>query len=186
MIERLKSTIDKTLKVEFASEISFSKNCNFHSLDDVIKQNWVKKDPTCIPCANGDRKMKFNGKGEFEMNYYFLKSQSFSIFDSPWWCHQPKNVSKRSKLVFHVPMLIERWKSKVEGTLRCIIPLWKRFLKILKFWFSLATSSTQNWLEKGPKSVSHVLMVIERWNSKVKGVLRFFRLWNHILEILKF
>ena len=49
------------------------KNCNFHSHDDIIKQSWVKKGPTCIPCANGDRKMKFNSKGGFKMNYYFLK-----------------------------------------------------------------------------------------------------------------
>ena len=42
------------------------------------------------------------------------------------------------------------------------------------------TSSTQNWLEKGPRLVSHVLMVIERWKSEVKGTLEWcIRLWNY-------
>ena len=30
----------------------------------------------------------------------------------------------------------------------------------------------QNWLEKVPKLVSHVLMVIERYKSTLKGALR--------------
>ena len=47
----------------------------------------------------------------------------------PCWCHQPKNGSKRSKLVFHVPMLIERWKSKAKWTLRWRIHSWHYFSK---------------------------------------------------------
>ena len=37
----------------------------------------------------------------------------------------------------------------------------------------------QNWLKKGLKLVSHVLMVVERWKSKVSRTLRWdIRLWN--------
>ena len=67
-------------------------------------------------------------------------------FDFPWWRHQPKNGWKRSKLVFYVPMLIERWKSKVKGTFRWNI--WNHSLQNLKFWLNVLTSSAQNWLEK--------------------------------------
>ena len=41
--------------------------------------------------------------------------------------------AKSSKLVFHVPIMIETWKSIVKCTLRWIIRLWNYFLKILKF-----------------------------------------------------
>ena len=129
-----------------------------------------KRVRTCISYTNGDRKMKVNSKGKFEVNHYFLNSLSqnfdffdfFESFDFPRWRHQPKNSWKRSKLVFHVPTLIGRWESKVKGTFRWIIPLWNRSIKILKFWLSVVMWSTQNWLEKGSKLVSLVRMVIEK------------------------
>ena len=40
----------------------------------------------------------------------------------------------------------------------------------------------QNWLKKGPELVAHVLMVIERWESKVKGTLRWGKLFSQNLE----
>ena len=114
----------------------------------------------------------------------FIKYWSF---DSLWWHHQPNNWSKSSKLVFHVPIFIERYKSKVKGTLTWNIRLWNCFLKILKFWLNVVTSSNQNWLEKGSKHLSLVLIVIERCKSKVKETLRWgIRLWNYFLEIFKF
>ena len=43
----------------------------------------------------------------------------------------PVVTSKRSKLVFCTPILLEKWKSKVKGTLRWIIHLWNCSLKVL-------------------------------------------------------
>ena len=96
--------------------------------------------------------------------------------DSQRWRHQPKNLSERSKLVFHVPMLIERIKSKGEDTVRWVIRLWNRSLKIFKFWLNKVTSSIQNLLKKGPKLVSHVLMVIQIYKC-----IYFCRVFTYIL-----
>ena len=95
-----------------------------------------------ISCTNGDRKMKFNSKGEFEMKYSFLKprSRNFELITPLVGVINPK----MGQLVFQLPMFIESQKSKVKGTLRCIIRLWKHPLKILKFWLSMVMSSTQN------------------------------------------
>ena len=112
------------------------------------------------------------------MKCSFLKPLSQNLEVSTLF-HQPKNGSKRFKLVFHVPILIERWKSKGKGTFRWTIPLWKCSLKNLKFWLNVVTSTTQYWLEKGPKLVFHVLKVLERWKSKVKETLSWsIHLWN--------
>ena len=183
VIGRLKSTIDETLKWGVCFWDLFLKKIAIFipMMMSLNKVGW-KRAQLVFHVPMVIERWNSIVKGDLRWIITFWNY----CYYSPWWCHQPKNVSKRSKLVFHVPMLTERWKSKVEGALRCIIPLWKCFLKILKFWFSLVTSSTQNWLEKGLKSVSHVLMVIERWKSKVKGVLLFFRLWNYFLEILEF
>ena len=48
-------------------------------------------------------------------------------------------------------MLIEIWQGKEKDTLRFITLFWNHFVKILKFWHKLVTSSIQNWLEKCPK-----------------------------------
>ena len=80
----------------------------------------------------------------------------------------PKKGQKGPNWYF---MLIERWKPIVKGICKWIIPLWNRCLWSLKFWH-MFMSSTQNWLEKGPELVSYVLMVIERWKSKVKVTLK--------------
>ena len=68
-------------------------------------------------------------------------SQNFEVL-TPWVDDiNPKNGWKRSSLVFHVPRLVRRWESKVKGTFRWIFPLWKRSLKIMKFWLNVVTSS---------------------------------------------
>ena len=51
----------------------------------------------------------------------------------------PKLSQKGPRLVFHVPMGIERWKSIVKGNLRWSIGFWNHCLK---------TSSTQKWVKK--------------------------------------
>ena len=174
---------------EFVSEITFSKNCSFDFHAEVINPKLRQKGLKLlfhVPMVI--KRWRSIVKGNLSWNIPFWNHYLKILkFDSPWWRHQPRNGLERSKLVFHVPMLIETGKSKVNDTLRWIIPLWNCSLKILKFWLKLVTSSTQNWLEKGPKLASHVLMVIERWKSKVKETLKWgIRLWNYLLKILKF
>ena len=67
----------------------------------------------------------------------------------------PKKGQKGPNWYF---MLIERWKPIVKGICKWIIPLWNRCL-----W-----SLNQFWVD----DVSYVLMVIERWKSKVKVTLK--------------
>ena len=84
---------------------------------------------------------------------------------------------KLSKLVFHLPMLVERQKSKVKENWYFEVKY--SFMKPLSQNFEVltnstwVTSSTQNWLQKGPKLVSHVLMLIERSKSKIKGTPKY-------------
>ena len=64
------------------------------------------------------------------------------------------------------------------------------FMKSLSQNFEVLTQRANvinpNWLEKGLKLVSHVLMVLERWKSKVKGTLTWgIRVSNYFVEILK-
>ena len=101
---------------------------------------------------------------------------------------------KRSKLIFRVIMVIERWKSIVKEYLSWSISFWNHYLKILKFWLNMVMSSTQNWFKKGPKLISLVLMVIERWGTLRWSILlwHFFSeswnsssmLWRHDLKII--
>lgn len=145
-----------------------------------------KRTQTCIPWTKEYRKMKGNSKGKFEV-FVETTISKFWSFDSSWWRHQPKNGWKKFRLVYHVPMLMERWKSKVKDILRLIIHLWNHPLKILKFWLKIMTSSTQNCLGKRSKLVSHVLLFMERWKPKVKRALRRdICLWKYFLKILKF
>ena len=58
--------------------------------------------------------MKVNSKGKFEVNYLFLKPISEN-FDSAW---QSIMGQKDPNWLFLAPMLIEKGKSKVKGTLR--------------------------------------------------------------------
>ena len=72
----------------------------------------------------------------------------YSSFDSRGDAINPKFGQKRPKLVFHVPIVIERWKSRVQRNLRCSIRFWNLYLKILKFWLPVVKSSTQKWVKK--------------------------------------
>ena len=89
----------------------------------------------------------------------------YSSFDSPSDFIKPKLGQKELKLVFHVPMVKERWKSIVKGNLRWNNCFWIHNFKTVKFF--------QWWLYR-PKNrstrsklVFQVLMLIERWKSKV-------------------
>ena len=142
---------------EFVSEITFWEYSSFECY-----RIGSKRAQTWISCTNGDKKIKINNREKFEVKYLFMKplSKNFWSFDSHWWRHRLENGSERFKFIFNVPVLIKRWKSKVKGTLRWIIPLWNRSLKTQKFWPPWWLHP-QNWLKKGTKLVSHVLMVIE-------------------------
>ena len=74
----------------------------------------------------------------------FQNSEIFISFMTPL----SPNWKKRSKLVFHVSMVIERSKSIVKGNLRWSIHFWNHYLKILKFWVLLVTSPVQKWVKK--------------------------------------
>ena len=125
--------------------------------------------------------MEFWSK-EFVSEMTFLK---YCSFDSHGDVINPKLGQKGSKLVFHVQMIIERWKSKVKGNFRWSIHFWNHYLKILKFWLPAVPSSTQKWVKKS-KLIFHVPILIEWWKSKAKGTLRWiFCLWNRSLEIFK-
>ena len=56
----------------------------------------------------------------------FLKILQFYVIN-------PKLGQQGSKLLFHIPMAIERWKSIVKGNLRWTITFWIHYLKILTF-----------------------------------------------------
>ena len=116
-----------------------------------------------------------------------------SSFNSRVDVINPKLGQRKSGLVFHVQIVIERWRSTAKENLKRGFHFWKHFLRILKFrppfpsHTSMVRLSTQSWFEKGPKLVSHVVILIERSKSKVKGTLRWgIYLWNYFLEIVKF
>ena len=90
--------------------------------------------------------MKLINKGKIEVKFSVLKllSQNFEVSTPRGDIINPEVGQKAQKLVFPVSILIERRKSKVKETLRWIIRLWNRSLKILKFWLNLVTSSGQN------------------------------------------
>ena len=60
----------------------------------------------------------------------------------------PKLGQKGSKIAFPVPMVVERWKSVLNGNSRWSIRFWNHYLRILKFWLRVVTSSTQKWAKK--------------------------------------
>ena len=82
---------------------------------------------------------------EFVSEIIFSK---YCSFDSCGDAINPKLGQKGPKLVFHAPMLIERWKSIVKGNLRWSIRFWKHYHKIFKFWLPMVTSSTEKWVKE--------------------------------------
>ena len=102
--------------------MTFSKYCSFDSRGDVINPKLGQKEPKVVFHLQMIERWKSIAKGNLRwsirlLNHY-LKIWSF---DFSWWRHQSKNESKKSKLVFHVPMMIERWKSRVKGALRQLL-----------------------------------------------------------------
>ena len=99
---------------EFVSEIIFSNYCSFDSCDDVINPKLSQKGPKPVfhvPMVIERWNPIVKGKSG-ELFAFETTISKFWSFDSPEDCHQPKNGSKSSRLVFHVSVLIERWKSK--------------------------------------------------------------------------
>ena len=84
-------------------------------------------------------------------------------------------------------MLIEIWQGKEKDSLRFITLFWNHFVKILKFWHKLVTSSIQNWLEKCPKLATVRLISEMRfsvsWNCKrnLEVINAFTKLFYEIL-----
>ena len=64
---------------------------------------------------------------------YVTFSKYFS-FDSCGDVINPKLCQKGAKLVFHVPMVMEKWKSIVKRDFRWGIRFWNHYFKILKFF----------------------------------------------------
>ena len=88
-------------------------------------------------------------------------------------------VKKGPKLVPHVLIVIERWKSKAKETLKWNIRLWNFFLKILKSKPHVVTSSSQNWLKK-IQCVHHVQLGVKLFKSFFSDVrILKHRLWRH-------
>ena len=107
---------------DFVSDITFSKSYSFNSRGDVINPKLGQKWPWLlfhvqIVIERWKSTVKENLRWGFHFWNQSLRILKFWLPLPPWWGHQPKNGSKKSKLVFHVPILIERWKSKLKGTL---------------------------------------------------------------------
>ena len=146
MIDRLKSIFNETLRgnYEFDETIKLflrslsQKNCRFDSRGDVINPKLGQNGSRLVlhvPMVIERWKSMVKGNLRWSVVFLFETTISkFGCFDTILWRHQSKNVSKSSKLVFHVPMLIDRWKSKVKGTLRWNIPLLLCEKVVSKFW----------------------------------------------------
>ena len=96
-----------------------------------------------------------------------LSENTFSkycSFDSHSDAINPKLGQKGPTLVFHVPTVIERWKSIIKGGLRGSISFWNYYLEIWKFWLPMVTSSTQNKVKKMQIDIS-CTMLLENWKS---------------------
>ena len=107
-----------------------------------------------------------------EVRSLFLRSLSkHCSFDSCGDIINPKLDPNGPKLVFHVPMVIEKVFEVKHSFFR------NHCLKIVKFWLPVVTSSTQRWVKKGSRLVFHMPMLIDWWKSRVKGTVR---LWEEL------
>ena len=131
---------------EFVSEVTFSKYCSFDSLGDVINPKLDQKVPKLVfhaPMVTEKWNSLIKVKWRWSIRFWNC-SQNFEVSTPRGDIINPKVGQKAQTLVFQVSMLIERRKSKVKETLRWIICLWNRSLKILKFWLNWVTLSSQN------------------------------------------
>ena len=79
---------------------------------------------------------------------------------------------KGLKVVYHVSRVIERSKSKFDGTLNWGVASEMIFLLLRCSFDSCGEVIKRKLGQKMPKLVFHVTMVIERWKLIVKGNLR--------------
>ena len=59
----------------------------------------------------------------------------------------PELGQKGPRLVFHKPIVVERLKSIVKGSLSRSISLWNDYLKMLKIWLCFVVSPRQKWVK---------------------------------------
>ena len=93
-------------------QLIFQNSEMFISFVMSLSRNWVKRAQSCISCIVVDRKIEISIWWKFEVWRLFLRllSQKYCSFDSLGDVIDPKLGQKGPKLVFHVPMVIERWK----------------------------------------------------------------------------
>ena len=87
-----------------------------------LTQKCIKKAQGCISFTNDDTKMGIKRKRYFEKNHSFMRpsSQNFEVLIQRGDVVKLHSLVKGPKLVSHVLMVIQRWKSKVKGTLRWV------------------------------------------------------------------
>ena len=88
-------------------------------------------------------------------------------FHSPQWHCQPKNGSIRSKLVFHVKMLIERWKLKSKRYFEVNYSFMEPFSQSFEVLTQCGDIINTKLAWKGLKLISHILTLswgICLWN----------------------
>ena len=117
---------------------------------------------------------------EFVSENIFSK---YCSFDSLGDVKIPKLGQKGPKLVFHVPTVVEKWKSIIKENLRQSIRLWYHYLKSLKFWLPQVTSSTQKWVNKIQISIS--CANVDR-KMKLKSTLLWGKLFIFETAVSKF
>ena len=130
--ERSKSIFDGTLKWEAYFWDHFLKCCRFNSRGDVINLKFGQRGPKRFHIPMTIERLKSIVKGSLRQSIsfwnHYLKILKFWL---PEVTSSTQKGSKRSKLVFHVLILIKRWKLKVKATLRWIIILWNHFDSML-------------------------------------------------------
>ena len=121
---------------------------------------------------------------EFVSKITFSKNCSFDFHAE---VINPKLRQKGLKLLFHVPMVIKRWRSIVKGNLSWNIPFWNHSLKIFKFWLPVVTSSTQKWVRKVQVGISCTnvdrnMKIKSKWYFEMN--YSFMKLFSQNFEVL--
>ena len=105
-------------EIKSSSLVNFSK---FRYVYSFVTSQWVKMAKSYISCISGARITSINIRWNFEMRSLFLRSLSQNIavltrnFDFHGDVSNPNLCQKGSKLVSHVLIVKERWKSIVKG-----------------------------------------------------------------------
>ena len=133
--------------------------------------NWVNRAQSCMSCVESDGKIEISILWNISLSQEFLLTPVLTSLTQNW-------VKKKSGLVFHVQIVIERWKSTAKENLRRGFHFWKHSLRILKFWLPPLLPPAPPWLGHQPKNVSkkyklvfHIPILTERWKSKPKDTL---------------